>query len=437
MQILYWMLLVTLPLGWCKRPLNQPLTNMTITAGGVPFFIAPSTPGPRKVAEQRGGGGGSAPYSSIHELNGIRNKERKSLPPPNNPHLDMYGPLIANGNTGSNVGGITPTHIPNPAPNNRLHKNMNNRRKNKFATILQMNKNATFGRNDIGRPVRDPEKFVGPDIDDAPSSNGNSLQILKGLRNEQNNQHTPSPPSHFNPEGIDFDEKLGVKCSFEKQCAWTWDPINTTEPNFEVVTGDDLKRLNVTGVMPGPSTDILNDASGHFLHLSLTPEATPRILRSPVFSSTREKCYLEMLLHQSSMNRGSIRIVIEPVGTRASSWVPAEIVGDNERKWIHHTFDIDRVSKDFRILLEIVPNHNLNGAIRGHVSIDNIKMQNCFADSPRKDTCSMSQVKCKESKMPVCIEIARICDISVDCDDGEDEKRNCGKLIEEFTLTNT
>lgn len=84
------------------------------------------------------------------------------------------------------------------------------------------------------------------------------------------------------------------------------------------------------------------------------------------------------------------------------------------------------VSKDFRILFEIVPS-NLGGALRGHVSIDNLKMRNCFADSPRKDSCSTSQIKCNESKIPVCIENARICDLADDCDESEDELLNCGK----------
>lgn len=100
--------------------------------------------------------------------------------------------------------------------------------------------------------------------------------------------------------------------------------------------------IHFSGVMPGPSTDNLKDARGHFLHVVLTPETNVRILRSPVFSATRRKCYLEVFLHQSSMGDGSIRIVIEPVSHRSNSWVPSEIAGDNLRKWKYHTFDIDR-----------------------------------------------------------------------------------------------
>lgn len=47
-------------------------------------------------------------------------------------------------------------------------------------------------------------------------------------------------------------------------------------------------------------------------------------------------------MHQSSMLKGSIRIVIEPVASKENSWVPAEILGDDFRKWKYHPFEIDR-----------------------------------------------------------------------------------------------
>lgn len=103
-----------------------------------------------------------------------------------------------------------------------------------------------------------------------------------------------------------------------------------------------INNFLIIGVIPGPQADDHNDANGHFLHLHLTPEITTRILKSPVFSATREKCYLEALLHQSSMLKGTIKIVIEPDGSKNNSWVSAEILGDDIRKWKHHTFNIDR-----------------------------------------------------------------------------------------------
>lgn len=95
------------------------------------------------------------------------------------------------------------------------------------------------------------------------------------------------------------------------------------------------------------------------------------------------------------------------------------------------------VSKDFRILFEIVPNNLGGSALRGHVSIDNLQMRNCFADSPRKDSCSTSQIKCNDSRIPVCIENARICDLVDDCDESEDELLNCGEFLDfAISITN-
>jgi anaplastic lymphoma kinase len=81
-------------------------------------------------------------------------------------------------------------------------------------------------------------------------------------------------------------------------------------------------------------------------------------------------------------------------------------------------------------LLEVVPPVNLGGtALRGHVSIDNLRMRNCFAEAPRKEACSTSQIKCNESRIAVCIDNARICDLVEDCDEAEDESLNCGELL--------
>uniref|UniRef100_A0A1B0CWR4 receptor protein-tyrosine kinase n=1 Tax=Lutzomyia longipalpis TaxID=7200 RepID=A0A1B0CWR4_LUTLO len=182
--------------------------------------------------------------------------------------------------------------------------------------------------------------------------------------------------SHHESE---IDDVLGVKCSFETECAWTWN--ETIVDGFQVVTGANLTESNRTGIMPGPPADALNDAGGHFLHLRLTPETGQRILRSPVFSTTRENCYLQMFIHQSSMSLSSIRLVIEPVGTQESSWVISEIAGNDLRRWELNRFRIDRVSKDFHIVFEVVPN-GLGGRSRGHVSIDNLQMVNCFAENP-------------------------------------------------------
>uniref|UniRef100_A0A182QVV8 Tyrosine-protein kinase receptor n=1 Tax=Anopheles farauti TaxID=69004 RepID=A0A182QVV8_9DIPT len=245
------------------------------------------------------------------------------------------------------------------------------------------------------------------------------LRTLRARYNEER-YHNNVPD-----QGSEMDEILGMKCNFETECAWTWD--ENDQHGFQVVTGMNLTESNRTGLMPGPGADPAHNANGHFLHLRLTQDSQPQILTSPVFGATKENCYLEVFTHQSAMHHGSIRIVIETIGNQESSWVPAEIMGNDLRRWSLNTFRIDRISKDFKVLFEVVPN-KLGGQARGHVSIDNLRMVQCFPDAISTNNCSSSQVQCTASKVPVCIKTPRICDITVDCDESEDETLNCDKI---------
>lgn len=159
--------------------------------------------------------------------------------------------------------------------------------------------------------------------------------------------------------------------------------------------------------------------------MRLHPTSGQQILRSPQFASTRDKCVLEVFVHQSSMSKGSLRVVVEPLKPHESSWISGEIAGNDLRRWELKSFPIGRITKEIRILFEVVPNSDIR---RGHVSIDNLKMRNCFPDRVIKDNCSEVQVKCSANKMDVCMNIPRICDINVDCDNSEDEQLNCDKI---------
>lgn len=252
-----------------------------------------------------------------------------------------------------------------------------------------------------------------------------------------------------------IEDTLGVKCNFETECAWTWNA--SISDTFHVVTGANLSESNLTGMMPGPAADAKDDANGkraaraapavrpqtirfasksllgHFLHLRLTPTIANRTLKSPPFSTTKENCKLEVYVHQSGMTMGHLRIVIEPLNSyqsaASSSWVPVEYSGNDFRRWDRYTFAIGKVSQDFQILFEVVPK-GLRGQQRGHVSIDNLSLRNCFPEgSARGGTCQQTDVRCQTNKVDVCIKTPQICDINVDCDEKEDEIRNCGELF--------
>ncbi|XP_055704589.1 tyrosine-protein kinase receptor [Phlebotomus papatasi] len=350
--------------------------------------------------------------SSASFASGVALGPQSRVPTTNMPHI--ADPFAANG------GYMMNSYYPGSYTGRSRNKDKFNELRN-----LSLMNNIRVGEPGISRDLRPPaystlsnfrdrqgDDPVNPENSKDPVSN--IKELLKGSLN-----------SKAQNEASEIDDVLGVKCSFETKCNWEWN--ETIVDGFQVVTGANLTDTNRTGIMPGPPADALNDASGHFLHLRLTPETTQRIMRSPVFSTTRENCFLEMFIHQSSMTLGSIRIVIEPVKTQESSWVISEIAGNDQRRWELNRFRIDRVSKDFRIVFEVVPN-GLGGRSRGHVSIDNLRMVNCFAENPNGGNCSLNQVKCNSNKVSVCIDFQGICDISAECDEGEDENLNCDKI---------
>jgi hypothetical protein len=238
----FWCLLMLLRasvLIFGQRPLNT-TTNLTNVLTE-PFFVIPTNiPQKQMYGKARDG---------AHETMGIRNKERNQL---TNPHKEKINlpPL--------NVAHEDDIHLPSyqSPPANRLHT-VNRSKLSKFAQIKLMNManaNSTRGGGldfSIGKKVSKPAAFqTGPDNQPKNgegdlNQRSNPLTVIKNTIRNQDNQHTPSPPS-YNVDDIDSDEKLGVKCSFEKPCAWTFEQ-NVTGPNFEVMTGVMLKEANVTG----------------------------------------------------------------------------------------------------------------------------------------------------------------------------------------------
>lgn len=62
------------------------------------------------------------------------------------------------------------------------------------------------------------------------------------------------------------------------------------------------------------------------------------------------------------------------------------------------------------------------------VAFDNIKLLKCFPEGDRVDLCTPNEYRCSTTN--VCINNSKICDITRDCANGDDEAQNCGKLTE-------
>jgi hypothetical protein len=48
---------------------------------------------------------------------------------------------------------------------------------------------------------------------------------------------------------VEIEDVLGVKCTFENACAWTWN--EDVVDGFYIVSGANLTEANRTGIMPG------------------------------------------------------------------------------------------------------------------------------------------------------------------------------------------
>jgi hypothetical protein len=223
-----------------QRPLNTTINSTSVHTE--PFFVKPKD-------LNRG-------VQDLHHFpsyaEGFRNRERYAMPPldPSPPQQPLDG---------SQTG-----HVPT---SNRLHKvnkgafkklrEMENKAKiadahSKYNDLLQ-NHNVSEG-SILRRPSEERKVFTEKRIDlpgsglekDLATQPKNPLNVIKELSNSI--QHTPSPPPHNeeNYINIDPDEKQGVKCSFEKACAWTYEK-NVGGNNFEVTTGLNLTESNVTG----------------------------------------------------------------------------------------------------------------------------------------------------------------------------------------------
>ncbi|XP_017077953.1 ALK tyrosine kinase receptor [Drosophila eugracilis] len=292
-----------------------------------------------------------------------------------------------------------------------------NQRKNSISELYKLKKALNQADEPAGGVTHG--NFEG---DPQPSSADPLQEIKDRIRQTPPNANTYAPYTDATPSS-EYEYELGVKCNFETPCSWTWG--NYTD-GFQVISGTELSKRNLTGLLPGPAADSIDDANGHFLYARVSPSSRPLNLTSPEFSTTMEKCFLEVYMHQSDMNYGLSRVVVEPLHTAESSWVPAEILGDNVRQWTRKVYRLGRVSRDFRIVFEVVP--DLRPGQKGHVALDNLRMVNCFPEGTKSEKCSTSQVKCTANKVPVCIHLPRICDITRDCDEAEDEQQSCDKI---------
>lgn len=85
---------------------------------------------------------------------------------------------------------------------------------------------------------------------------------------------------------------------------------------------------------------------------------------------------------------------------------------------------IGKQPQSFTIVLEVVPSKTLlKGAA---VAFDNIRLLQCFPETNSANYCTPHQYQCNSSNF--CVNSSQVCDITEDCEYGDDEHYNCGKL---------
>uniref|UniRef100_T1KLD1 receptor protein-tyrosine kinase n=1 Tax=Tetranychus urticae TaxID=32264 RepID=T1KLD1_TETUR len=93
--------------------------------------------------------------------------------------------------------------------------------------------------------------------------------------------------------------------------------------------------------------------------------------------------------------------------------------------WTDEKFPIGTSKSNFKLIIEIVEAPNVTLPKDSSVSIKKISLENCF-QSPLNGINNDCPMKCSSNS--ICITSDQICDLLIDCPDGEDERQDCDKL---------
>lgn len=229
-----------------QRPLN---TTNTINFLLEPFFVKPTSTSSR---------------NAIPEMRSAGSKADRSA----------YPSDFSHGFSKENPNGQVQPHLQN-ANINKLHKvDRERQRKMDQLSLNSSSKKGSFNALKIivNNPSHEfnqrsdnfsvgvvrknepltPGSFRDPQDQNHSANNVDSIvvqprpafNVLKDQLNNKTFLHTPVTPAY--DQDYDFDEKLGVKCTFEKPCSWTFE--NVEGSNFEVTTGVNLTLANITGL---------------------------------------------------------------------------------------------------------------------------------------------------------------------------------------------
>ncbi|CAH0545803.1 unnamed protein product [Brassicogethes aeneus] len=217
--------------------------------------------------------------------------------------------------------------------------------------------------------------------------------------------------------------QTGVDCDFETECTWTW--RKDIAHGFYITSPDKIQPGET-----GPKTDATNNTHGSFLIIRLPLKSTEFHLTSPSFQPSISTCKLSFWLYQEGMDGGEIKIVGDKISNHLQSinnhtqWLVETIEGNDSKRWKLYTKSVGRISENFQIILEVVP-ATTNFKLGATIGIDNLQLSHCY--NKFDGVCTPSQYKCK-SVTPHCINATSVCDITKDCEHGDDESQSCDHM---------
>ncbi|XP_051176144.1 leukocyte tyrosine kinase receptor-like [Leptopilina boulardi] len=224
-----------------------------------------------------------------------------------------------------------------------------------------------------------------------------NLRVPRGIKELQRfvfNSVQPSPFTGY--------------CDFEEFCDWSW---NETA-GFRITAAPADEHL-------GPMTDASNNKNGYFLLLNERKEGQLWTIRS--IPKTGSRCLLDLSSHQVQMRNGIIRLVI--VTNNYTSLVAAERSGNDHAVWEPIRFNLGAISQPYKLILEVtMPTTDSSFAV------DNIRLVDCFPEyNAVGSVCTTDMFRCNNGS---CLNRTRVCDLTEDCADGEDELQDCDKVPE-------
>jgi anaplastic lymphoma kinase len=287
-----------------------------------------------------------------------------------------------------------------------LYKRLNEEKKKEELMAADANPRLEPNYTGIPKRVQDDSHFGGINTEQLYNKKNDKIRLLHHQHNEE---------KHKEAEPADTD------CDFETECKWTWrkDIAN----GFFVTSGSKLSENDT-----GPRVDAGSNEFGNFLLLHLSSAMPEFHVTSPLFGPSRNSCRLQIWIYQENMNDAEIRIVGDKTINHSQSinnhtqWLVVKLRGDNSRKWKKYESPVGKISKNFTIILEVVPSQTITQGAA--VAFDNIALTQCY--SKIDDTCTPHQYHCKSTTN--CINNTSICDITQDCLLGDDETQNCDRM---------